>query len=197
MIYLASDWHMFHANIIRYSNRPFANVDEMFTSCQKEVRATLKDGDELIYMGDLCFSKDAQQVYRLLDQLVGGIKLRKFIFLRGNHDYCIDEVRRIANEQRGFDITLLREIYETKWNGHFIVCCHYQLARWNKAHHGSLHAFGHSHLPPDQKFGLGRSVEVGYDSVGKWLLPINEFVDLVKDRPMLGHHEQGTDANAT
>jgi calcineurin-like phosphoesterase family protein len=192
MIYLASDWHCFHANIIKYSNRPFTDVNEMFAACKQEVRNTLKDGDELIYMGDLCFSKDPEQVYRLLNELVGGIRLRKFIFLRGNHDYCIDEVRKIANQRGGFDITLLREIYETKCDGRLIVCCHYQMACWNKSHHGSLHAWGHSHSKPENRFGLGRSMDVGYDSIGKWLLPIHEFVEQVKDRPISGHHEERT-----
>jgi hypothetical protein len=35
-------------------------------------------------------------------------------------------------------------------------------------------------------------MDVGYDSIGKWLLPIHEFVEQVKDRPISGHHEERT-----
>ena len=83
-LYVTSDFHLFHANIIRYSNRPFKDVDEMNETIIQNYNLTIKDDDMVIHLGDLSagLKKRQNELKALLQRLKG-----KKILLRGNHDY--------------------------------------------------------------------------------------------------------------
>ena len=50
-----SDLHIGHANIIRYCNRPFNNVDEMDAALWANWQTCVEPGDTLICVGDMWF----------------------------------------------------------------------------------------------------------------------------------------------
>jgi hypothetical protein len=53
-MYFTADFHLGHANIIRYCNRPFANCAEMGEAILSRLNAQEKHGDHLYFLGDFC-----------------------------------------------------------------------------------------------------------------------------------------------
>ncbi len=82
-IFVISDLHLGHANIIRYCSRPFPHdaTDEMDQVLIKNWNYTVKPGDRIYHIGDLCYGPYAKTPYEYLRQLNGAISL-----IRGNHD---------------------------------------------------------------------------------------------------------------
>lgn len=77
MIYLISDTHFNHTNIIKYCDRPFINVVEMNQTLVNNWNNTVKDNDIVLFLGDFAF----KEVATWKEQLKGNIT-----FIRGNHD---------------------------------------------------------------------------------------------------------------
>ena len=81
MDYYISDTHFGHENVIRFSKRPFSNVEEM----DKRLIAlwnSVVGKDDLIYiLGDFTLSRRMDVIKNLVNQLNG----RK-ILIMGNHD---------------------------------------------------------------------------------------------------------------
>lgn len=97
--YFTSDYHLRHSNIIRYCDRPFADVDEMNETIIEKHNSKVKPEDTVLFLGD--FSFGSRQPF--LDRLNG-----KYVFIRGNHD---DKpiIESITINYGGFDI------YMTHW----------------------------------------------------------------------------------
>ena len=77
MIYLISDTHFNHDNIIKYSCRPFKDVKEMNTALIKNWNDTVSDDDTIFFLGDFCYGRGNRHLKKL--------KGRK-VMIRGNHD---------------------------------------------------------------------------------------------------------------
>ncbi len=76
-IYVVSDTHFGHENIIKFCNRPFANVEEMNETLVSKWNDTVRPNDIVYHLGDVYF-RDGNTV---LHRLNG----RKRLVL-GNHD---------------------------------------------------------------------------------------------------------------
>lgn len=81
--YLISDLHLGHANIIRYCSRPFPHdaSDEMDEMLIRNWNYTVKAGDRIYHLGDLCYGPLAKSPLDYTRRLNGMITL-----LGGNHD---------------------------------------------------------------------------------------------------------------
>lgn len=77
MIYLTSDTHFGHANIIKYCNRPFKDTYSMNKVLTENWNSVIKPEDKVYHLGDFAFGG----VNRYLPYLNGEI-----ILIRGNHD---------------------------------------------------------------------------------------------------------------
>lgn len=99
MIFFISDTHFSHANIIRYTRRPFANVQEMNATMIANWNSVVKDGDNVFHLGDVGFGKESE-VSAIVAQLLG----HKHLIL-GNHD----RLRGCAYKRMGFESV-------TDWN---------------------------------------------------------------------------------
>jgi len=80
-IYIISDTHFFHYNIIGYCGRPFKSEKEMNTTMIKRWNSTVKEEDLVIHVGDVILSNKTKYFAELIQKLNG----RK-ILVRGNHD---------------------------------------------------------------------------------------------------------------
>jgi len=81
-VFLTSDLHLDHKNIIRYCNRPFKNVHEMNYWLIKNWNKTVRKQDIVYFLGDFALTRgNRQRVIRFIHSLNG-----KKIFIRGNHD---------------------------------------------------------------------------------------------------------------
>ncbi len=83
MIWVTSDHHFGHKNIIRYCNRPFATSDEMNKEMVKRWNEKVKKEDLVIHLGDFAFKGRAKE---FREQLNGTILL-----IEGNHDSKTNE----------------------------------------------------------------------------------------------------------
>lgn len=82
-IFFTSDIHANHANIIKYCNRPFTDVNEMNQVLFKNLNDSLSSIDNaiLINCGDFIFSNVSTY-----DEMVNNIKAEKVYNIIGNHD---------------------------------------------------------------------------------------------------------------
>lgn len=151
--YFVSDTHFGHFNVIKYSNRPFNNVDEMNESMINNWNQVVKPGDTVYHLGDFAFAKD-YEIINILNSLNGQ---KHFIY--GNHD------KPIKNNPKKFIggklFQSISDYKEISIGEQKVIMFHYGMRVWNKSHYGSYMLHGHSHgsLPP-----FGKSVDVGVDA---------------------------------
>jgi len=79
-IFVTSDQHFGHANIIKYCNRPFRDIDEMNSVMLNSWNNMIRPHDNVYFLGDLVYGKSSGMDY-WRRKLNGRIR-----FIRGNHD---------------------------------------------------------------------------------------------------------------
>ncbi len=88
--FFTSDYHLNHANIIKYCKRPFKDVENMNEVLIRNHNSRVKEEDSVFYLGDFCFRNSSggkkgeglpQKADYFINQLNGN-----FIFVKGNHD---------------------------------------------------------------------------------------------------------------
>lgn len=185
-IFFVSDTHFGHANIIKYSQRPFLDVEDMNEKMVEAWNNTVQQGDIVYHLGDVAFMN-----YYKFTNLWRRLNGQKHIIL-GNHDKMITSNREdlLKNHKIG-SISTYREIYV---GDQMFVLFHYGQRVWNKSHHGTIHLYGHSHgsLPP-----FGKSVDVGVDckEITSEYRPVHvdEVIKYMAARTgeSVDHHEMG------
>lgn len=88
-IWIISDTHFYHENIIKYCHRPFANAKQMNEYMVTKWNETVKDGDKVYHLGDVYMGNHHGEdtPLNLLSQLKGQKRL-----ILGNHDNGKDQV---------------------------------------------------------------------------------------------------------
>lgn len=81
MIYVISDLHLNHVNIIKYCNRPFSTVDEMNHTLIKNWNDVIKPDDIVYFLGDFCLGP--KEAFIRFTSCLNGHKH----FIIGNHDH--------------------------------------------------------------------------------------------------------------
>lgn len=147
-IFFTSDTHFGHANIIKYSNRPYKTADEMDEALIANWNSVVPNDGVVIHAGDVGLTQ-ADKLRKILERLNGII-----ILVRGNH-----EKAALANRDR-FDS--VRDVFSVKVvpDNQEIFISHYAHRVWNRSHHGVWHLYGHSHgtladLPDSLSFDVG------------------------------------------
>lgn len=80
-VFITSDTHFSHENIIKYCNRPFSTVEEMNEEMIRRWNETVRKDDIVWHLGDFCFGKK-ENIAKILPRLNGRINL-----ILGNHDH--------------------------------------------------------------------------------------------------------------
>lgn len=85
--FVTADHHFFHENIIKYTGRPFAGVEDMHETMIKNWNDVVGPDDLVWHLGDFCMSGHYDDMKIILDRLHG-----EKILVLGNHDtYKKDE----------------------------------------------------------------------------------------------------------
>lgn len=153
-VFFTSDLHFFHRNIIRYSNRPFADLAEMHKGLVERWNAKVPERDSVVYvLGDFGFAK-TDFLRPLVQELNGRIKI-----VPGNHDDK-HTLRELVAEGL---IDVLPQYVELKQKGFKIPMCHFPLLSWNRSHYGAPHLHGHCHGTLEFNPAIKR-LDVGIDA---------------------------------
>ena len=176
--FVTSDTHFGHANIIKYSKRPFRDVHDMDEQLIQRWNAKVPSNSIVYHIGDFAFAEPSR-LRELVRRLNGTIRL-----VRGNHD------KRI----RGDDVKLfdwVRDYYEAAGPGkRKIVMCHYPMVTWNKSHAGSWMLHGHCHgnltMPETTRLDVGVDTHPNYEPYS-----LNEITRIMAKRTYLvaDHHK--------
>ena len=157
-LFFTSDLHLGHANIIRFSNRPFSCVQEMDECLTENINKVVGVNDTLYILGDVSFRSKKADTLGLLRR----INCKDLHLIVGNHDkdYSRDGVFKTIN---------VYEELKYSPNELPLVLFHYPIESWNRKCHGSLHLHGHIHsigsdLNVRRFIGENYAYDVGVDA---------------------------------
>ena len=176
-IFFTSDTHWGHSRVIQYSNRPFANIDEMDEQLIKNWNSKVQPNDTVYHLGDFAFHRE-DQIFKILSRLNGKIHL-----IVGNHDKQI-----IKNSQLQKQFQSISNYCELKIDNQFIVMCHYPMLSWNKSHHGSWMLHGHCHGSIQHPWN-GKLLDVGTDPMKYFPISFDKLIPIMASKQFVNHHE--------
>lgn len=156
MLWFTSDLHLNHANIIRYSHRPYDSTEEMGVSLVRAINERVGTNDTLWVLGDVCMGQGKdRRCASFLSQLV----CQDVRLVRGNHDPKDDALLLSA----GF--AEVRDLCQVSvGNKRKAVLCHYPLLSWDRRASGALMLHGHIHSQGmDYNWGNRREGTLRYD----------------------------------
>lgn len=170
MIFFTADLHFYHDKIIRHTQRPFHNVEEMNKALIKKWNDKISSNDEVYILGDFTM-KGADLASAILYSLKG-----KKHLVRGNHDNFIDDPQ--------FDRSLFASIQDyleiVYCNTNFILF-HYPIVEWNGSGKGAIALHGHQHNHKGYNVkNLQNGVfryDVGVDANGMEPISAEEIID--------------------
>lgn len=185
--FFAADHHFGHKNIIKYANRPFADVDEMDEALIQRHNSQVKPNDVVYFVGDFSFHSP-EKTAKILDRLNG-----KKEFIPGNHDKGMNNelVRSKFVKFHAYNSYPTVRINDAaNKNGYQdIVLNHFAMRVWNKSHHGVFHLYGHSHgsLPDDP---TSLSFDIGVDNFDYYPVEFTQvkFIMSKKTWEPIDHH---------
>lgn len=177
-IYFTSDWHIGHANVLVYDQRPFKDLDHMHRVLINNYNATVGEEDLCYFLGDMGLGKS--DVLPKVIQELNGIK----VLILGNHDKGATAMHRY-----GFDVVLNMAALDIA--GHTVTMTHCPLRgvwredcskmngyqpgdNWHKEwkhtsfsipDFGQYHLHGHTHKGPEERV-LDRQWDVGVRANG-------------------------------
>jgi calcineurin-like phosphoesterase family protein len=155
-LFFTSNHHFGHANIIKFCDRPFANVDEMNQTMIKRWNEKISPEDEVYHLGDFGVTKDYESIARILDQLNG----TKYL-IAGNHEGAAMTNRKKFKWIKDYHELKVQD-EECKNGVQRIVLFHYAMRVWRGDSRGNWQLYGHSHGNlPDEKDRL--AFDVGVD----------------------------------
>lgn len=158
-IFFTSDLHFGHANVIKYSQRPFSSADEMDASLVRNWNDVVTARDTVYIVGDLALKRSAQLI-----ELLHALQGRKHLIF-GNHDKAIRKEPKILELFESVQDLKTVKIQDSdaKDGVQRIVLCHFPMLVWDKSHYGAWHLHGHCHgTLPDDPHSL--RLDVGVDA---------------------------------
>jgi len=156
-LFVISDTHFFHNNIIKYCNRPFENATLMNRVMIENWNNTVNKDDVVLHLGDICVGAGKnrdQKTQEILSQLNG-----KKLFVRGNHDYDIECVE-------------LLDAVTFFWKGVRIHCTHYPDPKFQPF--GDFHLHGHIH---QNTIDLKNSFNCSVEQINYTPIRISEIIE--------------------
>jgi calcineurin-like phosphoesterase family protein len=173
-IYLTSDTHFGHKNIIKYSNRPYKDVHHMNQELVKNWNSVVGEEDVVFHLGDFGNTMSAKDMIHILNFLNG-----KIFLIKGNHEKSV--LKKQYTRDR---FEWIRDKYELEFGkekSDLLVMCHYAHRVWNKSHFGSLHVYGHSHGSMEHT-PWGKSMDVGVDCNDYKPIALTKVIKILQSR---------------
>lgn len=130
-LFVISDLHMGHWNIVRYCNRPFKSLDEMNSKLIHNYNERVKPEDMVYNLGDFCFKntpggKEGEGSLERADHWRSKLN-GQMVLLRGNHDRnnsAKGYIDRMYITYGTFNIELAHRPEDLKRDADFSLCGH-------------------------------------------------------------------------
>lgn len=194
--WFTSDQHFWHANIIRYCDRPFSSVEEMNEALIRKHNEIVKPEDTVFHLGDFSLAFRAVELYA--KRLNG-----KNYLVPGNHDFC-HPVHKKSKKSPEAAALWLRKYVECGFAGvlslawrlpNDILLSHMpykgggdhadieqeRFADYRAEDKGGWLLHGHVHTTWKQK---GRMINVGADQWDYAPVHMDQILDLIKKGPV-------------
>lgn len=120
-VFVVSDLHFDHQNIISFCNRPFGSVDEMNRRLVENWNSVVDEDDRVYFLGDMTYGRRRRPIDFWLSKLNGEVR-----FIRGNHDTDIITRAEVIKDRfpiryKGHDLLLMHDPYRpADWDGWII-----------------------------------------------------------------------------
>jgi calcineurin-like phosphoesterase family protein len=182
MQYYTSDLHFSHVNIIKYCDRPYADVDAMDEDMIARWNALVTPQDDVMVLGDLALGRLEESL--ALASLLNGNKT----LIPGNHDSCWKKHKRNDGARKlyynaGFaivdqpdPITIAGQRFQISHFPYLIPDTDQRYPDYRPIDRGEWLLHGHIHDRWRQK---GRMVNVGIDAWGGTLITDADIAALV------------------
>lgn len=192
-IFLTSDHHFGHSNILKFTNRLYDNIDDMQAAYIKRWNRKAKKGDIIYILGDHIWNTVSPKDHLALNNSLNGSK----ILVIGNHDK--------VNLGQALNLGYVAAVHEAKLRvgTHTILLSHYpyrfgfwknlwtnltSLVRFGNTSNktkrlkypidnGLWLAHGHTHSP---KKVNGRQIHIGVDAWNGELVALHQISDIIK-----------------
>lgn len=182
-VFIVSDHHFFHNNIIKYCNRPFETVEEMNEVLVKNWNSVIGPDDHIYHLGDFCFGNVEKWNWCLEPgRLNGHIHL-----ILGNHDP--DRIFRPGTMIERFDSIEFQKVLII--DGWTVYLNHFPFASFsNNIDHKVVQLLGHIHSGPT---GIGNVMlngnnlqwnqyDVGVDNNEYMPISLARAMEIIKER---------------
>jgi len=186
-IWFTADTHFNHENVIKYSCRPFADLQEMTERLIENWNCVIHPGDTVYHLGDFALSYGKKHA-DLIDDLLRRLHGQKWL-ITGNHDQ--DEVTK---NPRWVAVRDYHKIKVDAGQGipkQPIVLSHYAFRVWDQCHYGSWMLHGHSH---GNLIDVGGKImDVGVDCNDYRPISLGEVAEFMYPREIISvdHHRSG------
>lgn len=182
--FFTSDTHFGHTGVIKLSNRPFADKQDMAEQLIQNWNNVVSEKDTVYHLGDFAFASRTQ-TEAIMRRLNGRIHL-----IMGNHDHS--QTRKLALEH----FESVRDYRQIKIGDKKIILFHFPILYWNSMHHGSWHLHGHCHshcgmirtVASDhhgveiEEEKIARSMDVGVDAHNYAPIEFEEVRELINSK---------------
>lgn len=157
-IWITSDTHFNHKNIVMLQGRPFTDVDEMNECMVENWNRTVGKNDEVWHLGD--FGMQNRQAKWSLEEIFKMLNGRINLIM-GNHDEHYKDLPRYGFQS-------VQHYKKIKSDGRRAILCHYPFQSWNGQNnwgkenpigatvhfHGHCHGTLKSHIPYRDDVGV-------------------------------------------
>lgn len=167
MIYIISDLHFSHTNIIKYCNRPFSDAHEMNKVMTERWNSVVKPEDTVIVVGDFALTNVETQ--KTILAKLNGTK----ILVQGNHDKNPQAMLQI-----GFSLVVDSMILKDS-NGEVLFFTHHPLDIQRETILDNIGADYHVHGHVHNKTPLyhaKRSINVSCENLDYTPIELNKLV---------------------
>lgn len=161
-IYLISDTHFYHTNIIKYCNRPFSDYNEMNKTLFENWNNTVTNDDIVLFLGDFVVGSSQYGVSKkeACEMIYKNLNGEKY-FILGNHD---DKRSSI----------FLPELVETfEYRGKSFTLSHHPLDLYVTDY--LIH--GHIHNSPDPVRDNRRAFNVSVEDINYTPILLDEIIE--------------------
>lgn len=165
-LFLTSDLHFGHRNVINFCNRPFADTKEMSEKLIANWNSVVTNNDIVFVLGDTFWFNDSRTIKKVLEQLNG----KEIYILPGNH--CdFDAYHRVDDPRIHLcqDIVCLwltsADFDRRHWHRKTmeIWMSHYPMMTWPHRENGAFQLFGHIHSQPGKTEGVDQDLPLHWN----------------------------------